>query len=154
MTRPLALAFVVALGLVPLPPAPVGSAAVHAAVAYIPADRVSAAFLKGMPLLEVANYKIHASRRAGAGQVEVHTKDTDIIHVLTGSATFVTGGDVAGGKETAPEEIRGTSIERGDVRTIRAGDVIVVPNGTPHWFKEVPAPMTYYVVKVRAEEVR
>ena len=29
-------------------------------------------------------------------------------------------------------------------------EVLIVPNGTPHWFKEVPARMTYYVVKVRA----
>jgi hypothetical protein len=24
-----------------------------------------------------------------------------------------------------------------------------VPKGTPHWFKEVDAPLTYFVVKVR-----
>jgi hypothetical protein len=24
-----------------------------------------------------------------------------------------------------------------------------VPNGTPHWFQDVRAPFTYYVVKVR-----
>ena len=28
--------------------------------------------------------------------------------------------------------------------------VVVVPNGVPHWFKEVNAPFTYYVVKVRS----
>ena len=120
-------------------------------VTYIPADEVKAAFEKGTPLLEVANYKIHASRREAAGQVEVHEKDTDIIHVLSGTATFVTGGTVVGGKTVAPEEIRGTDVRGGETREIRAGDVIVVPNGTPHWFKAVPAPMTYYVVKVRAE---
>jgi mannose-6-phosphate isomerase-like protein (cupin superfamily) len=29
------------------------------------------------------------------------------------------------------------------------GDVVVVPNGTPHWFKQVNGPLLYYVVKVR-----
>ena len=29
------------------------------------------------------------------------------------------------------------------------GDVIVVPAGTPHWFKEVSNPFLYYVVKAR-----
>jgi hypothetical protein len=24
----------------------------------------------------------------------------------------------------------------------------VIPNGQPHWFKEVPGPLEYYVVKV------
>jgi hypothetical protein len=26
---------------------------------------------------------------------------------------------------------------------------VVIPNGTPHWFKKVKAPFLYYVVKVR-----
>jgi len=58
---------------------------------------------------------------------------------------------MVGGKEIAPEEIRGTSIDGGDTREIGPGDVVIVPSGTPHWFKVVPAAMTYYVVKVRAE---
>jgi glc operon protein GlcG len=120
-------------------------------ITFLPAADVSAAFAKGQPLLEVENYKIHASRREGPGQAEVHTQDTDIVYVLSGTATFVTGGRVVGGRETAPEEIRGSSVEGGESRTLRPGDVAVVPNGTPHWFKEVKGPMTYYVVKVRAE---
>ncbi len=127
------------------------AAASPADVTYLPADQVKVAFAKGVPLLEVANYKIHASRRDAAGQVEVHEKDTDIIHVLTGTATLVTGGSVVGGKAVAAEEIRGTGVQGGETREIKPGDVVVVPNGTPHWFKAVPGPMTYYVVKVRAE---
>ena len=127
------------------------AAASPADVTYLPADQVKAAFAKGVPLLEVSNYKIHASRRDAAGLVEVHEKDTDIIHVITGTATLVTGGRVVGGKAVAAEEIRGTDVKGGETREIKAGDVVVVPNGTPHWFKTVPAPMTYYVVKVRAE---
>ncbi|MEW5976007.1 MAG: hypothetical protein AB1898_09410 [Acidobacteriota bacterium] len=49
----------------------------------------------------------------------------------------------------APDEIRGSQISGGEARQIQKGDVIIVPAGTPHWFKEVPAPMTYYVVKAR-----
>jgi glc operon protein GlcG len=119
-------------------------------VTYIPSEQVAAGFVKGMPLVERENYKVHASRRDAAGQVEVHTKDTDIIHVLTGTATLVTGGTMVDGKDVGPEEIRGASVTGGETRTIRPGDVIIVPNGVPHWFKEVPGPMTYYVVKVRA----
>ena len=29
------------------------------------------------------------------------------------------------------------------------GDVIIVPNGVPHWFQKVPGPLNYYVVKVQ-----
>jgi quercetin dioxygenase-like cupin family protein len=120
-------------------------------ITFLPAPDVAAAFAKGRPLVEVENYKVHASRREAPGEVEIHTRDTDIIYVLTGTATFVTGGTIVGGRETAPEEIRGPSVEGGDTRTLKPGDVVIVPGGTPHWFKEVPGPMTYYVVKVRAE---
>jgi glc operon protein GlcG len=141
---------VLAFGLPLVALAPAASSPASRGVTYLPSERVAAAFAKGMPLVEVENYKVHASRREAAGQVEVHGEDTDIIHVLTGTATFVTGGTMAGGKEVAPEEVRGTSIDGGETRTLQPGDVIIVPNGTPHWFKDVPGPMTYYVVKVRA----
>jgi mannose-6-phosphate isomerase-like protein (cupin superfamily) len=121
-------------------------------VTYLPADKVSAAFVTGMPLVEVENYKVHASRRDVAGQAEVHEKDTDIVHVLTGTATLVTGGSVIEPKTIAPEEIRGSGVQGGEARRLSPGDVLIVPNGVPHWFKEVPGPLTYYVVKVRAEE--
>ncbi|MGE0812635.1 MAG: heme-binding protein [Vicinamibacterales bacterium] len=117
--------------------------------AIAPAD-VTAAFAVGRPLLETDHYKIHASRRDTAGMVEVHTRDTDIVYVLQGTATLVTGGTMVGGKPTAMDEIRGESISGGDTRTLAKGDVVVVPNGVPHWFKKVDGPLLYYVVKVTA----
>jgi len=62
------------------------------AATFIDSNRVAAAFTKGMPLLEKGEFKVHASRREVPGVAEIHTRDTDIIHVLEGSATFVTGG--------------------------------------------------------------
>jgi len=116
-------------------------------VSYLPAPDVKAAFAKGQPLIENGHYKIHASRRTAPGQAEVHTRDTDIIHVLEGEATFVTGGEVVDGKTTGPEEVRGASIRGGKTRKLVPGDVMVVPAGTPHWFKEVHGTFLYYVVK-------
>ena len=118
-------------------------------VTYIPADEVSAAFAKGAVLVNNGTYQVHASRREAAGQVEVHVKDTDIIYVLEGTTTFVTGGTMVGGKPTAQDEIRGSSVEGGETRTLTTGDVVIVPKGTPHWFKEVSGPVLYYVVKVQ-----
>lgn len=117
-------------------------------VTYFDSKTVSSAFAKGAPLTEVSNYKVHASRRTEPGMAEVHEKDTDIVYVLEGSATFITGGTVIDGKTTAPDEIRGKEISGGETRTISAGDVIIVPAGTPHWFKEVKDLVLYYVVKV------
>jgi glc operon protein GlcG len=120
------------------------------AVAYFPAGQVRKAFEKGMPLIEIANYKIHASHRDGPGIAEVHTRDTDIIYMLEGSATLVTSGALVEGENIGPEEIRGKAVRDGDTRRIVPGDVIVIPHGTPHWFKEVSGPINYYVVKVRS----
>jgi glc operon protein GlcG len=120
-------------------------------VNYFTHDQVAAAFAKGGVLVDGAgrNYMVHASRREKPGQVEVHVLDTDVIYVQNGSATLVTGGTMVGGKTTEPNEVRGDSISGGETRTIARGDVITVPNGTPHWFESVSGPLTYYVVKVR-----
>jgi len=122
-----------------------------AAVSYFAKEQVSAAFAKGDVLFDGQgrNYMVHASRREKPGQAEVHTNDADIIYVLDGTATFITGGTVVDGKNIAPDEIRGASIENGESRMLKKGDVIIVPNNTPHWFKETSNPFTYYVVKVR-----
>lgn len=121
-----------------------------ASVTYLPAKQVSQAFVKGMPLIRGANYKVDASHREEPGIVEVHTRDTDIIYMLEGSATLVTGGTLVDAKTIEPEEIRGRESKGGETRVITKGDVVVIPNGTPHWFREVKGPINYYVVKVRS----
>jgi len=119
-------------------------------VTFFDKQKVKEAFAKGAVLFDNSDkYMVHASRRDKAGIVEVHVKDADIIYVLEGSATFVTGGSVVDPKNVASDEIRGSHIDGGEARQISQGDVIIVPAGTPHWFKEIPAPMTYYVVKAR-----
>jgi len=131
-----------------------GAAAVTGAgatmsITYFRGAEVAEAFVKGRPLVEVANYKVHASDRDGAGKAEVHLRDTDIIHVLHGKATLVTGGTVLEGQTIEPDEIRGAGLQGGDTRHLAEGDVVVVPSGVPHWFQQASAPFNYYVVKVR-----
>jgi glc operon protein GlcG len=117
---------------------------------YFDKDKVAESFAKGAVLFNGNDkYMVHTSRREQAGVAEVHTKDADIIYIQDGSATFVTGGTVVDPQSIAPDEIRGPEITGGESRTLTKGDVIIVPAGTPHWFKEVPAPLLYYVVKAR-----
>ena len=116
-------------------------------VIHIPSSRVTAAFVKGEPLLETCSYKVHAGVREASGAAEVHVHDTDIIYVLEGTATIVTGGDVVDGRTTAANEIRGRSIKNGIEQQLAKGDVFIVPNGVPHRFARVDAPFRYYVVK-------
>ena len=122
------------------------------AVSYFEKAKVDDAFAKGAVLFDGSdgrNYMVHASRREKAGQAEFHAKDADVIYVLQGTATFITGGEVVDGKTIAPDEIRGSSIKGGETRKISKGDVIIVPHSTPHQFLEVTNPFLYYVVKVR-----
>jgi len=121
-------------------------------VTYLPAKQVSQAFVKGMPLVRGSNYTVDASHRDEAGMVEIHTRDTDIIYMLEGTATLVTGGTTIDAKTIEPEEIRGKESRGGESRVVTKGDVVIIPNGTPHWFKEVKGPINYYVVKVRSAD--
>jgi glc operon protein GlcG len=122
------------------------------AISYWEKSKVDEAFSKGAVLLDGSdgrNYMVHASRREKPGQAEIHTKDADVIYVLQGNATFITGGNAVDAKTTAPDELRGSSIKGGETRQISKGDVIIVPHGVPHQFLEVTNPFLYYVVKVR-----
>jgi glc operon protein GlcG len=118
-----------------------------ALVTYIDSEKVSAAFAKGGPLIETPGYKVHAGRRQGPGLVELHTRETDVFYIVDGTATFVTGGTMVDGKEVSPGQMRGTSITGGETHHLKKGDVIIVPNGTPHQFIETSNPFLYFIVK-------
>ena len=111
-------------------------------------DKVAALFEKGGAIAKGTGYSVSANRRTGPGQVEVHEKETDIFHVMEGEATLVTGGKMIGGKQSRPDQWLGTSIEGGTTYRLSKGDVVTIPAGTPHWFKEVPKLVSYYTVKV------
>jgi glc operon protein GlcG len=125
-------------------------AAPTAQAIFIDRKNVVAAFAKGMPLLETGGYKVHASRRVEPGQAEIHTLDTDVIYVVDGSATLVTGGKVIDPKTTAPNEVRGSKIEGGAEHRISKGDAIIIPNGVPHQFTAVTGELHYFVCKPTA----
>ena len=122
------------------------NAAEDSKVTYVPAATVA----KGGSLATAPNLSITVAHRAEPGMVEVHDKETDTFYVLDGSATIVTGGTMVGGSVTGPGQHRGTDITGGQAQRLAKGDVMVIPAGVPHWFKEVPSSIDYYVVKVIA----
>lgn len=118
-------------------------------VQHIPSSVVHEAFQQGTPLLKRDSYQIHASRRDGPGEAELHDRETDIFHILEGVATLVTGGEIIDLREIEPGQHRGTGIRNGETIKLRAGDVIIIPRGVPHWFQRIDlAPLVYYTVKV------
>ncbi|MSU66314.1 MAG: hypothetical protein EXS38_09485 [Opitutus sp.] len=110
--------------------------------------KMADAFAKALPLVANSSYKIQAGHRVMAGIPEVHEHDTDILYVIEGAATFVTGGNVVEPKTSGPGEVRGKEIQGGVARQLTKGDVMVIPSGVPHWFKEVNGTINYFVVKV------
>ena len=118
-------------------------------VTFVGHDKVTTALAKGGPLVNGPDLLVSGSHRDKAGQVEVHDKETDVIYVIDGEATFVTGGTAVGLKQTKAGQSIGTGVTGGESHHLTKGDVIVVPAGTPHWFKAVSGPVLYYVVKVQ-----
>jgi len=120
-------------------------------VTYFDRNRVAAAFAKGEPLFtgsSAARCAVNSSRRETPGQAEVHQDTADVMYIQEGSATLVTGGTVLEPMEAPAGDIRGSGISGGETRMVAKGDVIIVPRGVPHWFKEVNGTLLYYVVKV------
>ena len=103
---------------------------------FFPRDIVEAG---GGILLDANRYKLDAGLRLGPGEPECHPKDVDVMHVIEGSATIVTGG-----------ELRDSSIEGGSEQLLAEGDVLAIPSGVPHQFVDVSDPFRYFVVKVEA----
>ena len=122
-------------------------------VTYFESSKVSEVFSKGGVLFDgnggALNYTVIAGRRVAPGKAEIHVKDTDVVYVLQGVATFVTGGTSPDAKRTAPDELLGSSIKGGETWHLKKGDVIIVPKGVPHWYKEVQGTLLYLIVKVR-----
>jgi mannose-6-phosphate isomerase-like protein (cupin superfamily) len=117
-------------------------------VTFVGHDKVAEAIAKGGGLVTASNLTVSGNHRAVPGMVEVHDKETDILYIIEGQATLVTGGTMVGGKQTAPGQHRGTDVQGGETRHLQKGDVIVIPAGIPHWFKEVSPTVNYFTVKV------
>lgn len=129
-------------GAAPSPPKPLTGAV------FIDNAKVAEAFAKGGTLVSAPDVIVLGAHRAVNGQVEVHDKETDVIYVIDGAGTFVTGGKMEGGKLSRPDQWIGNAISGGESHQLTKGDIAIVPAGTPHWFKEVSPQISYYVVKV------
>ena len=124
---------------------------------YIEHQKVEVSYKHSLPIPDLfagqsgnANYRVRASRHDDPTEVEIHTLDTDIFYVTSGTATFVAGGTTPDAKQISPTELRGKTINGATTYTLSPGDVMVVPRGIPHQFQAIPsAPFLYVEVKVR-----
>ena len=87
--------------------------------------------------------------RNGNGEAEIHEKQADLLMIRSGEGTVLVGGRIVEGKPSAPDEVRGKSIEGGTRYPIAAGDVLYIPANTVHQFLVEPGKsFTAMVVKI------
>ena len=95
------------------------------------------------------NHYMGISRREGDGSAEVHETQVDVWIVQAGEATLIVGGTMVQPKTVKPHEIRGPSIDGGEIKQLTPGDIIHIPAKVPHQLKIAPGKtFTYLVIKV------
>jgi uncharacterized protein GlcG (DUF336 family)/mannose-6-phosphate isomerase-like protein (cupin superfamily) len=118
--------------------------------AFFSSEELRRRFEDGGLFLDGERYKLDAGRRVEPGEVEFHERVVDVMHVVEGTATVVTGGEMVEPREVAAGEVRARAVEGGTPHELHEGDVLAIPNGVPHQFAEVSDPFLYFVVKVEA----
>src|SRR6266702_3817845 len=69
--------------------------------------------------------------------VAEHDQVSEVYHIISGSATLVLGPD----------------IRNGVAHQIKAGDVVVIPAGTGHWFTRIDDHISYLMVRIDPDKV-
>src|SRR5215467_579607 len=77
------------------------------------------------------------------------TNMTEILYILQGSATLITGGTIPDARPPARPggNYTGTKIEGGTSRHVVPGDVIITPGRTPHLWANIQSDMSYLVFR-------
>ena len=118
--------------------------------AFFSSETLRNKFEEGGLLVDAEGYKLDAGRRTAPGEVEYHDRFVDVMHVVEGTATVVTGGTLVEPREVAAGELRAAAVEGGTAHELAEGDVLAIPKGVPHQFTRVSDPFLYFVVKVEA----
>jgi mannose-6-phosphate isomerase-like protein (cupin superfamily) len=108
------------------------SSEIVALIAKAKADRKGDAPLVSEPILRLAPYRTNLEYRPGTSPAAVHETEAELMYVIEGSGTAVTGGKLKDEKRTNAANLSGSSIEGGNSQPIKKGDFLIVPEKTPH----------------------
>jgi mannose-6-phosphate isomerase-like protein (cupin superfamily) len=106
---------------------------------------------------------VHRTKISTPGEVAEHDQVSEVYHIISGSATLVTGPELVGAERrpatnTNVRLLNGPghnakSIANGVAHQLKAGDVMVIPAGTGHWFTKIDDHITYLMVRVDPDKV-
>lgn len=95
--------------------------------------------------------------------VAEHDHVSEVYHIISGSATLVTGPDLVGAKPrpATNENVRilngpgsnASAIRNGVTHHLKAGDAIVIPAGTGHLFTKIDDQISYIMIRIDPEKV-
>jgi mannose-6-phosphate isomerase-like protein (cupin superfamily) len=95
--------------------------------------------------------------------VAEHDLVSEVYHVIDGSGTLVLGPDIVGMKRrpATDETVRlfngpgnnGETVRNGTTHQLKAGDVVIIPAGTGHWFTKIDDHIDYLMVRIDPDKV-
>ena len=90
-------------------------------------------------VVNAQGYPMQLEYRTDTTPPSIHPAHAELIEVIDGSCTLITGGTLVGAKPGAPGAMTlgGTAIEGGSSRKIAKGDYVMVPANTPHQYTDV-----------------
>jgi mannose-6-phosphate isomerase-like protein (cupin superfamily) len=84
------------------------------------------------PILLLAPYHANLEYRAAAAPAALHERDAEMMYVIEGMGTIITGGKLVDEKRTNAANLSGSSIAGGNSRPLSKGDFLIIPENTPH----------------------
>jgi hypothetical protein len=112
---------------------------IPALIAKAKAGQKSPSINSVQPIASFGPYQVLLEYRTGLTPPTLHHGQAELVSVIQGSATLVTGGKLTGIKPSAPGSTSesGTGIEGAVPRKLVKGDYVLVPPDTAHQFQNV-----------------
>jgi mannose-6-phosphate isomerase-like protein (cupin superfamily) len=108
---------------------------------------------------------VHRGRldKPAADSVAEHDQVSEVYHIIDGSATLVLGADIVNRQRRPATQLtvrefngpgnNGSDIRNGVAHQLKAGDVVVIPAGTGHWFTKIDDHIDYLMIRIDPDKV-